>query len=551
MELLYCPWEPATFLFVSSNVPLLINYSHFIAIFSALAMSLFILANNPTSTLARLFLFFSGLFSVWALLDIALWATNDPAIVMYAWSLQVLIEPITYATAFFLFYIYLYKALPPFWLQVLIFVILLPLIILLPTHLNLEALYLSSCETAEGPVAKYMTYVLNVFFVGLILLYGIKEIPKRISDQKRSAIFFLLGLVTFLLSFTSGNVISSFTDDWTISQYGLFGMPIFAGLIAYSIVKFNTFKIHTAGSQVLVVVLWALVASLLFVDDEIAHVITLTTLVFTTISGYLLIRGVRNELKQKQEIEKLVKRLANANKRLKQLDQLKSEFVSIASHQLRSPLTSVRGYTSMLLEGSFGKLPTKAQKAVERISESARFMALSVEDYLNVSRIQSGNMKYEYSDFNLKELAEKVADEIRPQGIKKGILITFKSRLESKGIVNADIGKTKQIIQNLIDNAMKYTPKGSISIYVHEDPKLKRIYVDIKDTGIGMSAKTLETVFEKFERAHNANSVNVNGTGLGLYIARKMAEDMGGDVLATSEGEQKGSLFTFELPLVL
>ena len=98
---------------------------------------------------------------------------------------------------------------------------------------------------------------------------------------------------------------------------------------------------------------------------------------------------------------------------------------------------------------------------------------------------------------------------------------------------------------------MKYTPKGTIKVHVRDAKRPKRIYVDITDTGIGMSEESLEAVFNKFERAHNAGQVNVTGTGLGLYIARKMAEDMGGEVTATSEGEGKGSIFTLEMPLQL
>lgn len=550
MDPIYCPWEPATFLFISSNVPLLINYSHFIAIFSAIVVSLVVFIHDPKNLLSRLFLFFSTLFSVWALLDVILWATNDPALVMFSWSLQVLIEPLTYALAFYLFYLHLNKSLPPFGYQLIIATVLLPLIIFLPTTLNLEALQLSSCESVEGPIAKYYTYILNLMFTIMIVVTGIRQIPKLQGPARRSAIYFLVGLVTFLLSFTSGNIISSFTDDWTISQYGLFGMPVFASLLAYSIVRFNSFKIEMAGAQILVVILWALVCSLLFVDTELFNIIVVVTLIFATVAGYFLIRSVRQEFKQKQEIEKLADRLEKANKRLKILDQMKSEFVSIASHQLRSPLTSIRGYTSMLLEGSYGKLTKKAEEVLQHIADSSRLMALSVEDYLNVSRIESGNMKYQKSDFNLKELAEKVADELRPEGVKKGLLVTFKSDLSSKGMVHADIGKTKQVIQNLIDNSMKYTKKGSIDVVVHDDKKNKKIYVDIIDTGIGMSQTTLQAVFEKFERARNANAVNVTGTGLGLFVARTMARAMDGDITASSEGEGKGSTFTLVLPLL-
>lgn len=263
----------------------------------------------------------------------------------------------------------------------------------------------------------------------------------------------------------------------------------------------------------------------------------------------MLIRSVKQAVRQKEEIEKLAHKLEKANAQLKILDKMKSEFVSIASHQLRSPLTSIRGYSSMLLEGSFGKLPPKAKDAVERIAESSRFMASSVEDYLNVSRIQAGNMKYEYSDFNIKDLAERIADDTRQTAIKKGLLLTFKSDITKRGIVHADIGKTRQIIDNLLNNSLKYTKKGFTEVFVHDKPKEKKIFVDIHDSGIGMSPKTLEDLFGKFERASNANEVNVTGTGLGLFIARKMARDMGGDVVATSEGEGKGATFTLILPL--
>ena len=135
--------------------------------------------------------------------------------------------------------------------------------------------------------------------------------------------------------------------------------------------------------------------------------------------------------------------------------------------------------------------------------------------------------------------------------MKKGLLLTFKSDLDMKGVVHADVGKVQQILHNLINNALKYTPKGMVTVFVHDDKKAKRIMVDIIDTGVGMDPDAVDDMFEKFERAENANEVNVTGTGLGLYIARKMANEMNGDVYATSAGEGEGSTFTLELPLHL
>jgi signal transduction histidine kinase len=290
---------------------------------------------------------------------------------------------------------------------------------------------------------------------------------------------------------------------------------------------------------------------LLFREMSYARPIIFVSVIAFAVLGISLARIVRKEIEQKEALLDLTGRLEKANARLKEMDKLKSEFVSIASHQLRSPLTAIRGYASLLRDGTYGKFPAKAEEPLERIESSAKSMSLAIEDYLNVSRIEAGNMKYTMSDFNLYDEVNRVVDDLRPDALKHGLVLLFRSDLESHGIVNADIGKVQQILHNLINNAIKYTPKGTIVVYLREQKRPKRIFVDITDTGIGMSEHTLHTIFQKFERADNANTVNVQGTGLGLYVAKRMAEAMGGTVSAHSEGEGKGSRFTLELPLAM
>jgi signal transduction histidine kinase len=254
--------------------------------------------------------------------------------------------------------------------------------------------------------------------------------------------------------------------------------------------------------------------------------------------------------KSKNEIEQLAVGLERANERLQILDKQKSEFVSIASHQLRSPLTAIRGYVSMMTEGSFGKLPDKANEALGRIQESTIFMASSIDDFLEVSRIESGNMKYDYKDMNFKEQAEHIVDDLRTDAVHRGLLLMFRSDMSGSGMVHADAGKTQQILHNLINNALKYTPRGSVTVYAHDDVKNKKMYVDIIDTGLGLSPESLQKLFGKFARAKVASSANIMGTGLGLFVAREMARAMGGDISVTSDGEGLGSTFTIVLPLI-
>jgi len=167
-----------------------------------------------------------------------------------------------------------------------------------------------------------------------------------------------------------------------------------------------------------------------------------------------------------------------------------------------------------------------------------------------VSRIESGNMKYELSDFNIATEAEKLVDDKRQEAIKKGLLLTYHSQLERQGLVHADVGKTLEIVHNLLNNSLKYTPKGTIAVTVRDDTKTNKVYVEIKDSGIGMTAEDIAKLFGKFERAKNANSVNITGTGLGLYVARTMALAMKGDIKAFSDGPGTGSTFRLELPMV-
>lgn len=552
MNEIFCPWEPSSYIFFSSNVPELVHYSHGLAIVSAITIAIFVFTNDPRGTVPRLFLLFSSLFSVWAITDIILWSTNNPSTVMFLWSLQVLIEPVTYLVAFYLFYVYLLNMWPNIYYNSFFFIALLPLVFLLPTDLNLSGLLLETCESIEGPIAKYYSYFANTSILILILVISYRHIPKLESSVRRmTALYFTTGLTLFLLSFTSGNIISSFSDDWTISQYGLFAMPVFALLIAYSVVKFKAFNAKMFGVEAIVIVLWTLVASLLLiVQSTTSQIVALMTLIFTIVSGYALIRSVKKEINQREQIQTLAVNLEKANVRLQALDKQKSEFVSIASHQLRSPLTAIRGYTSMLIEGSYGVMSNKALEPLNRIDESIKFMASSIDDFLSVSRIESGNMKYEESDFNLREQAAHIVEDLQPEALRMGLVLLYKSDMTAEGIVHADIGKTQQILHNLINNSLKYTPKGSVTVLVHENLKYHKLYVEIIDTGIGMSAKTIEGLFGKFARAENANSVNIKGTGLGLFVAREMARAMHGDITAHSDGDGKGSRFILTLPLI-
>ena len=555
--LLACEFDTAQFLIFSDNVYApLIYYSHLGPMIASLLIGLMAFIISPKSLVNRILLALTLSFSTWVLFDLVLWASEKPEYIMFFWSMIVPIELLIYVSSFYLVAVFANNRKDiPTNQKLLIFLSFVPILIFSHTNLNLLGFDLSNCdrEALEGPLVQYL-YFLELFYIFWILKISIPAIKRFQSVEKKQMVLITIGTVSFLVLFSIGNILVSYflEVDWSYEQYKLFGMPIFVAFLTYCSIKFKTFDLKVITAQALVVTLALLTFSLLFLRSIVSvRIIAAITFFIVNIIGYILIKNVKQEIRQREQLEVLTKDLEKANARLKELDKAKSEFVSIASHQLRSPLTSIRGYASMLAEQSFGKLPQKALEAASRIEESAKLMAMSVEDYLNVSRIESGNMKYNLSDFNIRDMADKLCDDLRPDALKHNLILLFRTDLKSRGIVNADVGKTNQIIHNLINNSIKYTPKGTVNVFMRDDLKKKRIYIDITDTGIGMSQETMHTLFQKFSRADNANSVNVSGTGLGLFVAFKMAEAMGGTITCTSEGDNKGSTFTFELPLAM
>ncbi len=389
-----------------------------------------------------------------------------------------------------------------------------------------------------------------VFIVGLIVFtyrYTRAKEKNNAQDSKRIlyitlANFFAgtFGIVLNLIFPGFGNFdffyINPILVTCALTSFGL-----------YALIKYHIFNIRVIVAEVFIFAIWLIeFAQLLVSSGREEFIYNAVFLLSAILFGLFLIRSVAKEVEQREKIEKLAQDLEKANERLRELDRQKTEFVSIASHQLRSPLTAIEGYASMLLEGSYGKFPKKAQEALERIFRSSRLMASSVEDFLNVSRIEQGRMQYNKADTDIANLARTVVEELEPVAQEKGLSLTFSTDNNPSHIASVDFGKMKQVFSNLIDNAIKYTENGSVTVSVTKKDG-NSVLFSVKDSGVGISKDTIKKLFDKFVRARNAHEVNVSGSGLGLYVAKQMVEAHGGTIWAESSGEGKGSTFFVEL----
>lgn len=247
-----------------------------------------------------------------------------------------------------------------------------------------------------------------------------------------------------------------------------------------------------------------------------------------------------------QRIDSATDELRRSNEQLRGLDTAKDEFVSMASHQLRTPLTSVKGYISMVLEGDAGKI-TKLQKQFlrEALTSSERMVHL-INDFLNVSRVQTGKFMIDKRNVDFSKIVKQEVHALESTAESRGLKL--KLITPSRPIVAVvDEGKIRQVIMNFIDNALYYSrPNGEIKIVVKESAHELRF--EVVDRGIGVPLSQQGHLFTKFFRADNARTQRPDGTGVGLYLAKMVVVGHKGKLIFTSK-EGQGSTFGFTLPL--
>lgn len=238
--------------------------------------------------------------------------------------------------------------------------------------------------------------------------------------------------------------------------------------------------------------------------------------------------------------------LRSANEYLADLDKLKDEFISMASHELNTPLAAVEGYLSMILDEHMGKVDEKARVYLQRAYESSKRLAELILDLLNVSRIEQGRVKMKFAESNLHDLAESVIHELQVKADAKKLSLTLKADKKKIPSTWCDPDRIREVIVNLVGNSIKYTEKGGIVIKISDDAgKLK---CEVIDTGRGISAVDQKKLFQKFSQVKREVDEQ-KGTGLGLYISKNFVELHKGRIWVESE-EGKGSDFIFELPIL-
>jgi signal transduction histidine kinase len=339
------------------------------------------------------------------------------------------------------------------------------------------------------------------------------------------------------------------------------------------------FSVYFALTIIVVLLFLAGAVSLLFaLVDHYTSPLMLTALaniVAVVLLVFLITRGILGPLKQVQNIMKkvgegnldlkivppgvkemqelgdtlnaMIARLRTSTEKVKEVDRMKTEFVSLAAHQLRTPLSAIKWSLQMLIEGDMGAITKKQKEFVSKTYESNERMITLINDLLNVTRIESGKSPYQPSLVQIEDVTARQVQLYIAEAERRGITLTCIRPEEKLPKVLADEEQIGIVIQNLIDNALHYSPQGG-RVTVAATRDIKEVRVWVQDEGLGIPQEDQPKVFEKFFRASNVKKVHTEGSGLGLYITKHIVEIHGGKIWFTSI-ESKGTTFTFTLPI--
>lgn len=394
----------------------------------------------------------------------------------------------------------------------------------------------------------YSIYFIFYFLLSYIFLFIQYKKSEDIIQKKQ--IIYILGGSMF--SSALATIVDIIFPYFNIFQYIWLGsvFTLIGNLsIAVAILKYRFLNIKVIATEFSVFAIWFLMSLRILIDSTLQEkLVDGILLIFLVLFGILLIRAVLKEIKNREQIEMLNVQLERSMEELKKLDELKTEFVGLASHQLRTPLTPIKGFSDMLLHGDLGPLVNEEQKsAVQTINISSQRMVDLIDDFLNISKLEKqGGFAYSFQLLHPQEIIEEIVKDFNLPAKEKGLQLAYTSQLSENTLLKIDSAKMKEAIGNIISNSIKYTKQGAIWIMLSEENGW--VIISVKDTGAGINKEDIPHLFQKFFRGREISRLASEGTGLGLYFTRRVVEGHNGTIVARSEGPGKGSEFIIKLP---
>ncbi|MEK9156378.1 MAG: HAMP domain-containing sensor histidine kinase [Patescibacteria group bacterium] len=395
-------------------------------------------------------------------------------------------------------------------------------------------------------------YVLTLLLTGYVLYELIKKYRYLDKINQSKIQYFIVGIFLY----AGFNIIFNIAffylirDNYKYTQLGDFSAIFFLGFAAYAVMKKGLFDIRVIATETAVTVLSVVLIVRVFVSTSAMEWLFNSLIwILATYGGYVMIRSVKLEIKRRDEVQRLAKKVEEANVHLKELDEIKDNFMSMASHELNTPIAAIEGYLSMILDEKLaGELNPKMKKYLDSVYISSKRLAALVRDLLNVSRIESNRIHLVYEESQIEDLINQAVMEVGSKVREANHTLTFEKPETKLPKTWCDMTRITETVINILGNAIKYTDPGG-KITIAAEKKDSDILISVRDNGRGIPAEKRDKVFQKFSQVDVLRD-EVKGTGLGMYISKNLIELHKGKIWFESAGEGKGTTFFFTLPIL-
>ncbi len=378
--------------------------------------------------------------------------------------------------------------------------------------------------------------IFTIAFFQLIFKYS------RVQGLERlNTLFIILGTYAVLAIAGVSNVIAPLIGIFNVIWIGPSATIFWVGVVAYAVIKHQLFNIRTIAAELLVVSLWLLMLFRVFFSETINDVV-INGLFFlvTLVLGMLLIRSILLEVFQRELIEKQAKDLETINTQQENL-------LHFISHEVKGYLAKSEAAFAAIVQGDYGEVSPELG-AMSRIGlDDMRKGVRTVIDILDASNLKKGTVYFKNNIFDMRDVVEKTVKHLKPTAEEKGLTVETSIAWEVPCKINGDEAKIREhVVRNLIDNAIKYTPAGSIKVKLAKTGNVIRFVVE--DSGVGITSEDMQRLFTEGGHGKDSIKINVHSTGYGLYIAKQVVDAHKGKIWAESDGQGKGSRFIVELP---